>query len=57
MTETSVVLVIVLLASVAYGAFLFAFIRGDGIRFGRRPPPLSRYPDIFDPATGPRQLA
>lgn len=55
MTESMVVLVILLLAAVASGAYLAALVRGDG--YGWRPPPRSRYPDDFDPADGPRRLA
>lgn len=55
MPETTVVLVILLLATVALGAYLKVLIAGDG--YGRREPPRSRYPDYFDPTAGPRRLA
>lgn len=49
MTETSVVLVILLLAAVAYGVYLAATIKGDGLN-SRRQPPASHPRDMFDPA-------
>jgi hypothetical protein len=56
MTESTVVLVILLLAAVASGAYLIALVRGDGIRFGRTDPPRSHHP-YFDSTAGPTRLA
>jgi len=53
MNELTVALVIVLLAAVAYGVYLAATIKGDGIN-SRRQPPASHHQDMFDPS---RRLA
>ena len=54
MTESTVVLVILLLAAIAYGVYLAATIKGDGINNSRRQPPASHHHDMFDPT---RRLA
>jgi len=54
MTETTVVLMVLILATVALGAYLKVLIGGDGL--GRREPPRSRYPDYYDPTAGSRRF-
>ena len=53
MTENTVLIVILLLAAVAYGVYLAATIKGDGFS-SRRQPPASHHRDTFDPT---RRLA
>ena len=56
-TSATVLIILGVLAAVAYAIYLSAMLRGDGFGLARRQPPASHPRDVFDPTIGPSRSA